>query len=75
MVAGRDKAVHPETKRDSNHQTTPAVRLITAKDIRIAVDSNQETIPLAPGGIVTPLAKDQAKEYAIRIVREPLMSE
>ncbi len=71
MVAGRDKAVRSETKRDSNHQTTPAVRLITAKDIRLAVDNNQETIPLAPGGIVTPLAKDQAKEYAIRIVQAP----
>ena len=71
MVAGRDKAVHSETQKDSIHQTNPEVKLITAKDIRIAVDNNQATIPLAPGGIVTPLAKDQAKEHAIRIVRAP----
>ena len=69
MAAGRDKAINSETQKDSIHKTNPEVKLITAKDIQIAVDNKQTTIPLAPGGIVTPLAKDQAKEYAIRIVR------
>ena len=70
MVASKDKAVHSETKKDPNHQTTAAFRLIAAKDIQTAVENNQNSIPLAPGGIITPLAKDQAKEYAIRIVRK-----
>jgi len=69
MAARGDKAVHPGTNRDSSRQTTPAYRLITAKDIQNAVDNNLNSIPLAPGGIITPLARDQAKEYAIRIVR------
>jgi len=71
MVADRDKAAHSDIQKSSIHQTKPKIKLITAKDIQIAVDNNQATIPLAPGGIVTPLAKDQAKEYAIRIVRAP----
>ena len=69
MAMAGDKTVHSKTKRDSNHQTAAAARLITAKDIQIAVDNHQRTIALAPGGIITPLAKDQAKEYAIKIVR------
>jgi len=69
MAAGGNKAVHRETSKDSNRQTIPAYRLISAKDIQNAVDSNQNSIPLAPGGIITPLARDLAKEYTIRIVR------
>ena len=41
--------------------------LITAKEIQSAVDANESTIRVAPGGIVTPLARDQAKEYGIEI--------
>ena len=48
-------------------EVPPALRLITAKEIQTAVDSHQDTIRLAPGGIVTPLARDQAREYSIRI--------
>jgi hypothetical protein len=69
MAASRANVIHPEPKKDSNQQTTPALKLIAAKDIQNAVDNNQDSIPLAPGGIITPLARDQAKEYAIRIVR------
>ncbi len=43
------------------------LRLVTVKDIQIAVNNHQNTIELAPGGIVTPLAADQAKEYGIQI--------
>jgi hypothetical protein len=69
MMTDGNTPVSSETKNDSRHQTTPPFRLITAKDIRIAVDNNQDSISLAPGGIITPLAKDQAKEYAIRIIQ------
>ena len=69
MMANGNKSGPSATENDSDHQTAPPFRLITAKDIRIAVDNNQDTISLASGGIITPLAKDQAKEYAIRIIQ------
>jgi len=69
MTAGMDSAFQSESQKDSSNQITQTSRLITAKDIQIAVDNHQRTIALAPGGIITPLAKDQAKEYAIEIVR------
>jgi ethanolamine utilization protein len=71
VVSSRQKPAKSVNQEDSNPQRKPAPRLITAKDIQIAVDNKQRSIPLAPGGIITPLAKDQAKEYAIRIVRAP----
>jgi hypothetical protein len=70
LVAGK--------KQDSSSQNQPKIfndkkssglKLITVKDIRIAVNNQQNTIELAPGGIVTPLAKDQAGEYSIKIVK------
>jgi len=47
---------------------TPALNLITAKSINTAVDNNQTSIMLASGGKVTPLARDLAKEYDIKII-------
>ena len=44
------------------------MRLITAKSIYSAVDNNQNSIMLAPGGKVTPLARDLAKEYNLKII-------
>ncbi len=58
-----------ETGNNTSHQIATAFRLITAKDILTAVDKNQNSIQLAPGGIVTPLARDQAREYSVRIVQ------
>lgn len=49
------------------HQQPVGLRLVTAKEVRIAVNNKQASISVAPGGIVTPLAKDQAKEYAVSI--------
>jgi len=46
-----------------------ATKFINAKDIHAAVDQKNHTLLLSPGGIVTPLAKDLAKEYSIRIVK------
>jgi len=44
-----------------------ALTLVTAKEIQAAVDAALTSIEVAPGGIVTPLARDQAKEYGIQI--------
>jgi len=69
MMTGSNISVPSETKKESSNQTAPARSLITAKDIRMAADNNIDAITLAPGGLITPLARDQAREYAIRIVR------
>jgi hypothetical protein len=69
MMTSMDSSTQSEPPKDSLNPAASTARLITAKDIRRAVDENQKSIPLAPGGIITPLAKDQAKEYDIRIVR------
>lgn len=58
----------PREKTAEKHNPT-ALKLVTVRDIQIAVNTRQRTIQLAPGGIVTPLARDQAKEYAIRIIK------
>ena len=67
IVAGRQKLSESVIQEHSNIQGAPAPGLITAKDIQKAVDNKQRSIPLAPGGIITPLAKDQAKEYGIKV--------
>ncbi len=69
MVTRGNMSVPSETKNESGNQTAPGPMLITAKDIRMAANNNQDTITLARGGLITPLAKDQAREYGIRIVR------
>lgn len=45
--------------------------LITAKTIQMAVDEKIDRVYSAIGGKVTPLARDLAKEYGIRIVDSP----
>jgi len=69
LVAGDYKSIPAETEKEAGNKTAPARNLITAKDIRIAADNNQDAITLARGGLITPLAKDQAREYAIKILR------
>ena len=69
MVSNTNTSAALKTEKASGRRTTPGLKLITAKDIQIAVNNQQDAITLAPGGIITPLAKDQAKEYAIKIVK------
>ena len=69
MVTRGNKSVPSETKKKSGNQTAPGPRLITAKDIRMAADNNQDSITVARGGLITPLAKDQAREYGIKILK------
>ena len=54
-------------QHDNSAQTS---KLITAKDIHTAVNNKQNSVALAPGGILTPLAKDLAREYTIKIIRK-----
>ena len=69
IVDERGKIESP-AKRNPATDSTPSTRkLFTAKDIQIAVDGGRDPIVLAPGGIMTPLAKDLAKEYAIKIIK------
>ena len=69
IMAPKKESTSPAIKKESNRNTPKGSRLITAKDIQAAVDNHQSSIALAPGGIITPLAKDQARDYAIKIVR------
>lgn len=55
----------PDTEAADSSEQAP--KLVTAKEIQAAVDADQTSIEVAPGGIVTPLARDQAKEYGIQI--------
>lgn len=71
MMSKRDSPIHLAPQKDTLNPAASAARLVTAKDIRRAADENQKSIALAPRGIITPLARDQAKEYDIRIVRTP----
>jgi hypothetical protein len=71
MLIGSEKpkvlSPPPVGSREKENSTN-ALKLITAKVINTAVDSKQDTVSLAPGGIITPLARDLAKEYLIKII-------
>ena len=69
MMTGSNKSAPHKTEKESGKQTTAGRTLITAKDIRLAADNNIDAIILAPGAIITPLARDQAKEHSIKIVK------
>ena len=59
----------PEKIKTQTENSTNVIKLVTAKVIYMAVDENWNAITLAPGGIVTPLARDLAKEYSIQIIK------
>jgi hypothetical protein len=61
------RGITDQAPSDGKDASSP-LRLITAKVITRAVDNKMESIQLAPGGRVTPLARDLAKEYAIKII-------
>jgi hypothetical protein len=69
-IADEEKKIEsPAKKNPSTNPMPQALKLVTAKDIQMAVASGRGPIMLAPGGIMTPLAKDLAKEYAIKIIK------
>lgn len=69
MMSNKNTPSPARSGKDLSHRPTGGLKLVTAKDIQNAVNSKQDKILLASDGIITPLAKDQAKEYAIRIVK------
>jgi hypothetical protein len=68
IISGGSKSTSAESNKGSGTPAAPERSLITARDVRIAADDNQRTLRLARGGLITPLAKDQAREYGVRIV-------
>ncbi len=65
----QQKKVKPKTEVVKEIRSVPEYRLITTKEIEVAVKKKQKTLRLAPKGIVTPLAEDRARENSIRIER------
>ena len=69
-IVAEGKKIEPPAKRNPpTDMVPPARKLVTAKDVQTAADAGGGTIRLASAGIITPLAKDLAREYAVRIVR------
>lgn len=68
IVAGNQKTASDQLESGTGHPITRGRNLITARDVQAAADNNQRTITLVRGGLITPLAKDQARECGIRIV-------
>jgi len=71
MISGpiKTESPMPSNAAASPKETRPAIKLITAKVVHAAVDNKQSAIRLAAGGMITPLARDLAKEYAIQIIK------
>jgi hypothetical protein len=65
----RTQSPMPSKASASEKETPPAIKLITAKVVHTAVDNKQNAIRLASGGMITPLARDLAKEYSIQIIK------
>ncbi len=71
IISGQTKTQSPmpSNAAASEKGKSPTVKLITAKVIHTAVDNKQNAIRLASGGMITPLARDLAKEYSIQIIK------
>jgi len=54
------------TKTEEQERQT-GLKLVTAKHIQTAVNEKRGLVAVAPGGMVTPLARDLAREYSIEI--------
>jgi glycosyltransferase involved in cell wall biosynthesis len=63
------KSTGKEGKRPQDSENKPLLRIVTARDIDMAVNEKKGSIRVATRGLVTPLARDLAKEYGISIIR------
>ena len=63
------KPTGKEERRPQDSGNEPVLRIVTARDIDAAVNEKRSSIHVAAGGLVTPLARDLAKEYGISITR------
>jgi glycosyltransferase involved in cell wall biosynthesis len=68
LAADEESRGSADKRPSGGEESESPLRLITAKAITQAVDNKMASIQLAPGGRVTPLARDLAKEYAIKII-------
>ena len=69
LVNGAGEIESPVKRNPATEKAPPASKLVTAKDIQRAVDGGRHPIVLAPGGIMTPLARDLAKEHDLKIIK------
>lgn len=72
IIAGNQKPKAPAARpaqKEKKANAANGLKLITAKEIHLAVNAKQNTLELAQGGIITPLARDLAKEYSIQIIK------
>jgi len=67
VAAGNPQKVSPLPSAANRDDQTPAHTLVGARAVQAAVDEGRRTIKVAPRGIVTPLARDIAREYGIVI--------
>jgi hypothetical protein len=68
LVQGSQAPSATASTEGHEEETPPPVRLITAKMINAAANDRRTSLRLAPGGKVTPLARDLAREYGIEIM-------
>jgi len=57
-----------QEEKDQDSGNERSLKIITARDINKAANEKKSAIRVATGGVVTPLARDLAKEYGIKIV-------
>lgn len=57
-------------KEQDSRKEAASRRIITARDIHKAANDKERSLRVTTGGVVTPLARDLAKEYGIGIIRE-----
>jgi len=68
LVQGAQAPSSATPPEDAKGDTLAPLRLITAKAITAAANDRRTSLRLAPGGKVTPLARDLAREYGIEII-------
>lgn len=72
IIAGDEKPKTPAARpaqKEKKGNVLNGLKLVTAKEVHLAVNAKQNVLELAPGGIITPLARDLAKEYSIQIIK------
>lgn len=65
MTVGNSSPGPSGPSRLSEDKGAPGLELITAKEVRRAAEKPGKVIRLAPGGLITPLARDLIKELGI----------
>ncbi len=68
MISPIESSGKEIAKDMSAEKKLSALNLITAEHVHVAVNENRVSIELASGGKVTPLARDLAKEYFVKIL-------